>query len=261
VPPKERDPNPVDPQPEQTEEFIREQIIILQSHPAPENRAAAARLLGGLPAHTSIVIEPLHGALRGDASPAVIVAIIRALADLAPAAKPTIATLVKIVDETRNDEHRRLAFEALLSIDRRSPQVRNILERALWGGTIDKLRKPAASNLTSLILQNRAFACDIVARLGAEAKWAIPLLCPVLTLTIQEDIREQFPHNSKLIEKILTAMLAVDPIDPRSYNCLRENRDLLRGHPDRRERFADALVQIDSAIREMELARQAASKK
>jgi hypothetical protein len=95
-----------------------------------------------------------------------------------------------------------------IAIDRTSSEVKSILTTALLGTTG---KRAVAAGYHSVIHQNREYACDALAQLGADGNWAVPLLIEVYGVTAK-DIDQ---NDYRLIEKIATALVAISPTDNR----------------------------------------------
>jgi hypothetical protein len=238
---------------EEIAQTVDQHIVTLHTDPDPNARASAASVLTQFPDKADKTVPAYQKALTNEVAPEVIEAVLHSLASLQSKARPATASLVTVVKTTRIATHRRLAFEALVAIDRTSSEVKSILTTAILGTTG---KKAVVASYSSVIHQNREYACDALAQLGADGSWAVPLLIEAYGVTAKDIDRKDHSHH-RLIEKIATALVAISPTDNRSYECLKQMRLALSVGNDS---TTPSAVHVDSAIKEMEQARRKKAK-
>jgi hypothetical protein len=235
---------------EEIAQTVDQCITTLHTDPDPNARASAASVLARFPDKADKTVPAYQKALDNEVAPEVIEAVLHSIASLQARAKPATASLVTVVKTTRVATHRRLAFEALVAIDRTSNEVKSILTTALLGTTG---KKAVTAHYSSVIHQNREYACDALAQFGADGNWAVPLLIEVYGVTAKDIDQNDYP----LVERIATALVAISPTDNRSYECLKQMRLALSAGNDS---TTPSAVHVDSAIKEMEQARREKAK-
>jgi hypothetical protein len=211
-------------------------------------------MLGQLPEQSDVVVPILQKALQKEVSPQVVTAILHAFGHLGPRAAAANVTLLNLITTTKNDIHRKQAFEALLAIDRKSTTVQKVLTTAIVGGTGNKpvsLRSARSSRLE----ENRRFALDTLVNLAEDAKWAIPLLVDLADVAVQDHTYVSYGRG-QILEKTIEAMLAIDPRHDGVYQSIKRMGAHLKANSGERDDYTSLRIQIDSAIKEMDQIRR-----
>jgi hypothetical protein len=231
---------------------IDEQLRLLEGDPDPDTRSGAALTLAQYSAHAERIVPPMVRALEREVSDDSKSAILQAITLLGPSAIDASPALVRVVNNTKTDVHRRLAFDALLAIDSNSAHVRTILTTALLGG---RGPRPVPHEPNSLIDSNREFACNVLHDLGSNAKWAIPLLADVARSIVRSEYRDD-----ELVRQFVRTLMAINQDDARVLECLKQLQTALAtdrnsprdGFGGYRRDASELRVEIDSAIKEIQ---------
>jgi len=117
-------------------------------------------------------------------------------------AKDAVPVLEKILRTTTDDSTRGMAAVALASIDPQSAPLRKYLTKLIIGGKGTRVR-PLASEEAR---RNRRQACRVIAEMGHQGSWAIPLLLQVVQASAKrlDDQSDSFAEAVEALSEVST---------------------------------------------------------
>jgi hypothetical protein len=168
-------------------------------------RMSSARTLSRIVPPPIESLPSLKVALETEASDVVKEQVVAAIATTKSMAADLVSDLGKIVDETKNDNLRAIALQAIIEIDPESVIVRRLLTRALVG---HPTRRNVVLTSDRLTTDNRIWACGRVKLMGTNASWAIPILLDIMEVYADQGLDS--PSGLQTYQQAIEACFAIE---------------------------------------------------